>query len=196
MGIGATIGAMSGGVGEMLGSLWSAKQSRDAQRRSWKYQQIAMQNKFQWAADDLQKAGLNRVLAMGPGAAGAQSGPGMNPVGNPAAGLGATARAVMKFADEKKIQKNAVEQSYHEAYKSQAIGADYDESVRERRERIRMLRTQRLGQQIQNAIAGEGLASAKAAGELYRDHPWLRKAKEIMGVVPGSPVRGTVHMQR
>lgn len=60
------------GVG-LLGSLWSSKKSAEAAQASYDFQREVLQNRTQWAVEDMKKAGLNPILAAG-GASGVGTG--------------------------------------------------------------------------------------------------------------------------
>lgn len=63
-------------VGGIAGTLWQSSQNQASAEASMAFQREVLQNRNQWAVDDLKKAGLNPILAAGAtqsSAAGAQA---------------------------------------------------------------------------------------------------------------------------
>lgn len=54
-----------GGALGLAGSLWSSNSSAEAAAAQIAFQREAMQHRYQWTMDDLKKAGLNPMLAVG-----------------------------------------------------------------------------------------------------------------------------------
>lgn len=65
----ASWSAFGGGVasfaGDLAGSAFQSNQNARESSRQRKFIREQMQNRYQWTADDMEKAGLNRILAMG-----------------------------------------------------------------------------------------------------------------------------------
>ena len=64
-GLGQIAGAAIGGGASLAGSAYSAKQSAEEAERNREFQERMSSTAYQRAAEDLKKAGLNRILAFG-----------------------------------------------------------------------------------------------------------------------------------
>ena len=64
-GLSSALGFGGGAGGDIIGSLIQSDQNRRESRRNRAFQKEMFINKYQFAAKDLEKAGLNRMLALG-----------------------------------------------------------------------------------------------------------------------------------
>lgn len=97
---------IAGGALSAAGSLYSAGQMRRGQQTAIGFQREVGQNRYQWAAEDLEAAGLNRILALGSPAT--SSGVGIPRYENPLAGAAGTAKQVA-FANQEMRNMEATE---------------------------------------------------------------------------------------
>lgn len=119
-----------GAVGGLAGSLWSSSQNQASAQAAMAFQKETLQNRNQWAVEDLKKAGLNPILAAGAvqsSAQGAQS-----ETENPANSASSSASQVnaMKLAREQQNNQNAIAKSQIDANSAKASldNAKADES--------------------------------------------------------------------
>lgn len=109
-----------GAVGGLAGSLWSSSQNQASAQASMAFQREVLQNRNQWAVEDLKKAGLNPILAAGAtqsSAAGAQA-TAENP-GQSAANSAAAVNA-MKIAERQQKNQDALAASQVEVNSAKA----------------------------------------------------------------------------
>lgn len=110
------LGQMMGMGAEALGALWSAKQNRQAQRRAHKFAALMYQNRYQWTMQDMQKAGLNPILAAKGGLVGSSpGGVGMAPTPNPFTGAGERMRLAKREKYELDLLHAQEKSNFHSA---------------------------------------------------------------------------------
>lgn len=106
--------ALLGGGLDLAGGLFSNAKNIDLSREQMRFQERMASTQYQRAAQDLEKAGLNRILALGsPAAAPAGARPNIT---NPSAGLASSAKnlgllqAQQKLLDEQAGQAKALKE--------------------------------------------------------------------------------------
>ena len=77
---GAIAGALIGGAAGLIGSSKQNKTSKKVAANQEAFQRETLQNQYQWATEDMRKAGLNPMLAYQQGGAGSASGASYSPV--------------------------------------------------------------------------------------------------------------------
>jgi len=157
----AGIGAAGQGMSGIISGLWG-KYGAD---KAWKRQKKVLKNQIQWRVGDMRQAGLNPLLSISGGVSG---GAGAVPQGR-AGPIGAGpdfAGAMQKVSS------------------AHALRASAEKDL----ESAELLYAQRYGQQLNNTILEKQLAgtvelemtTAKQLEEMYRQYPWLRKARAIV----------------
>jgi len=96
--------SIAGGLLGLGGSIWSSKQNQKSADQSIAFQREVLQNRNQWAVDDLKAAGLNPILAAGATnstASGAQA-----TADNPSTGAVSSAMATKQMNIMERQQRN------------------------------------------------------------------------------------------
>lgn len=131
---GAAASALSFGS-DLVGTALQGSYNRDESRRNRRFQQYNINNRYQIAAKDLEKAGLNRILALGtPGGipSGATASINAPEMGGTAARVGQAASAFQSVSESKK-REGMIEQQTRkltEEVRSAAAQADMDEVLK------------------------------------------------------------------
>lgn len=110
-----------GALAGLAGSLWSSSQNQASAQASMAFQREVLQNRNQWAVEDLKKAGLNPILAAGithSTAQGAQYTT-ENPVDS--AVSSAVQAQAMKLAERRQSNEDAIARSLVEKNSAQAL---------------------------------------------------------------------------
>jgi hypothetical protein len=156
MPISAPVAGLIGTGIELFGGLFSNKKNIDLAREQMAFQREMANTQFQRAAKDLEKAGLNRILALGsPAAAPAGARP---TIVNPAQGMANSAANLVLLKQQEKLLK---EQVANIGMNTQKLSA---EALRAQAEAG--------GRALENIITGMKV-------ELFREKPWLFEAQQI-----------------
>lgn len=105
---------------EVLGGLFSNKKQIDLSREQMAFQREMASTQYQRSAKDLEKAGLNRILALGSPAA--SPGGAMASISNPTAGVANSARNVALLNTQKKLLDTQIYQSTAAGLQADAAG--------------------------------------------------------------------------
>lgn len=137
-----------GAIGGLAGSLYSSSQNQASAQASMDFQKEVLQNRNQWAVEDLKKAGLNPILAAGAtqsSAAGAQS-----TTENPGESAASSASQVnaMKIAQQQQKNQNAITESQIQLNSAKA--ATEEEKAKE------------VAQNVNESVARTGIYPAQA----------------------------------
>lgn len=183
-------GAALGMMGmDAFSSAMSAKMDIRMQKRGIRWAREMAHNKYQYAVGDLKAAGLNPILAVTGGgiSAGGASAPGgaPSPKPSPSAAFAAASQgavATSKLKSEKKILKNAETES-----EWRAAGEYWRASMAKQNAKFLipsqadLNNAQSTRHNTENTLAASTIESAKAAEQLYKDHPWVRWTREFLG---------------
>lgn len=120
---GAAIGgAILGGVMDATGNIIQHHWAQNDAAKAWKRQLWLMSNRYQLTVEDLKKAGLNPLLAVGGMSPGQATAPMASSPGNPLEGGAANAASLVQRAQEAKrrskeldILESTAEKAYHDA---------------------------------------------------------------------------------
>lgn len=99
-----TTGALIGGGAQLLGGMWANQAARSESKRNRWFQERMARHAYRYAVEDLEKAGLNPMMAALNGGAATPSGS-MASFSNPAEGVTNSAISAMKFRQEMKNLK-------------------------------------------------------------------------------------------
>lgn len=151
--------------------------------RQMAFQRESMQKRYQWMVKDLEKAGLNRMLAIG-GATPPGMAPGAGFSASSALSSGKQASAAKSQADSAGVRANAAK----ELAEDQGYAAFQQGRLAQEKQN-----TERSTQDLQKAQAAEAatrtqlneyqMNSAKAASDLYKQLPQLRQAGEVLSPI-------------
>lgn len=99
-------------LASIAGSLWSSSQNRSSAADSMNFQKEVLQNRNQWAVNDLKAAGLNPILAAGATSSGSAAGATAE-TQNPGQGLSNSAVAFrqVKLAERQQQNQDLIAQS-------------------------------------------------------------------------------------
>lgn len=178
------LGALIAGGASLAGSIISAKGQKRANeqnvalsREQMDFQERMSNTAYQRATQDLEKSGLNRILALGNSAS---TPPGARPnVLNEAPDLAPavnTAMAARRLAAEiKNIQET-----------NKAIRAGVDKTKQETDES----ETREALTSKQILMLQANLKEAEANAALYKKFPWMKAVEKVVPMLPGSSALG------
>lgn len=104
--LGSAAGAVAGGLINAVGGIWANKQNAAITAADRDFQREVLQNRNQWQAEDLKKAGINPILTAGSpsGASGSNAGIAMQ---NPLSGLASGINSAMSLdLQERQLKKD------------------------------------------------------------------------------------------
>mgnify|MGYP000253021459 CR=1 FL=1 len=167
----AGIGAAGSIVGDLAGSAAQYAANKDMQKRAQRYAVKNYQHRYQWAVDDLRKAGLNPILAVGHGPGNVSQGPAPS-VGQSSMGSRAVASARVAA-----LMKNEVEKSYHDTYTAGATSALVEQQGLTERERTNQMRvmTEAMRAELPRIRAEYEVDQTHAADQAMKFHRYLER---------------------
>lgn len=116
---GAIAKAVGGIAGAIGGSAMAHEQSKSLNRQMFQYNNTQYQNRFQWAVEDAEKAGLNPAIVAGGGAGSIGSGSGGS--GNNPFGTAESMITALSSAEQAKTQSK-LNEAEEELTKIKAVG--------------------------------------------------------------------------
>jgi len=162
----AVAAAIAGGGLSLAGGLFSNKKNIDLSKDQMRFQERMASTQYQRAANDLEKAGLNRILALGSPAA---SPAGARPnITNPTSEVASSAKNVGLL----KAQADLLQAQARESDERRQVAASQS----------RLLSNQSAHQTMQNALKAYEV-------EFFRDNPLFREMN-LMNNSAGQVMRG------
>ncbi|UYD39210.1 MAG: DNA pilot protein [Wigfec virus K19_151] len=183
---------IAGGVASSALSIYQAEQaSRDAKmmaREQMQFQERMSNTAYQRSADDMEKAGLNRILSIGSAAStpsGASSGGYQGNISDfgqlaSSAKQNATAKKQQEQQDKginSQVETNKTQQDVNRALETKALSDSMASQQSAKRT------------EAETKILNSQLGEAETRAKLIRDNPWLVTAKEAANLV-GTALNG------
>lgn len=166
-------GPILGGALSAVGGLFGASKSQDMVREQMAFQREMANTQYQRAAKDLEKAGLNRILALGSPAA-APGGASAN-IGNPLSGVASSAKSVGLYNEQRKLLQKQQDLVDTQAYESLTRGLANDAQG------VLLLKNS-VGQELSNTLKQQEV-------EFFRKNPLLFEFN-LMNNSAGQAIRG------
>lgn len=175
-------GAVIGGALDLAGGLFGADQSKKLAREQMAFQERMRATQYQVAADDMEKAGLNRILALG-SPAGTPSGARAQ-IGNVAEGVANSARALGRLKAETDLleaQESKTNQDEKVGKSNEILNADLADESRTRARladtQTDLVTAQTVKAMEDAAMTRENAWQQRAKNIVYRQKPWLLEAQ-------------------
>lgn len=185
------LGALSGiagGVMDMAIPFIQMRESRDAQRRAIKAAIHMFQNRYQWTMNDMEKAGLNPILAYKSGVGGSGGMPGIPSFTGGSPGTGQKVMQALRFGQEMKNLKAQERATDAAAFRDENAGAAHNTQATLNRRLgekaeadTHLSRASARKTEVDTALGATAVSGARAqqkldetsAGELLR---WINRA--------------------
>lgn len=190
-GYGEMAGMMMGMMTEAIGSYIQNKENRRATRHARKHQERMYKHRYQWAVEDLEAAGLNPVIALGPGPS-TPGTPSPIPMQNPMSGMSRSARDAAKLKEEIGILKNQEEESRHRVHKTayeSAVAEQTALNLRDARKKIvadtELAKANARQTNVDTELLKTALPGARAIEEFdaSKEGTTFRKLKRVIDVL-------------
>lgn len=167
---------------EVGGGLLSNALSRDSSEDLFRMQREAMQNRYAWTARDMERAGLNRVLALGSPSA-APTGA-MPTIRNPAAGLASSVKqAAMVNAEVDRLKADADLKTDQSDYYKESQTLVTKQGNKEDAQRDMFLSMERLNNLSSDAKTLE-VELGKMRNDFFRKNPVAYESTLLSGGLP------------
>lgn len=201
----ALAGAALGGgniVSDILVNAYNVRESRKAQRRAIAFAREVLQNRYQYTMADMEKAGLNPMLAYQQGTSGAMgSAPGASFPSGPSDMIGrgvSTAKQAMAMKDSLKILKNQVQESWARAGREGAEWTKAEDEALLAREMKDKVKAETKRTDVNRRLEETGMHSAKEMEKVDKTE-WgekLRQFQRIMDAFWGTAGRNSQNRPR
>lgn len=189
----AALPALIGGVASGFGTMMANNQADAASKRQMDFQKETLQHQYQWGMADMEKAGLNPILAYKQGGAGSAGGSSYTPqnVGSAAVSGASTAvsSALASRAQESQLENIAADTRLKNSQdKTQAalqLQSMAQAGQASANSALANAQTDKTRAEI--GIMGAEASRAAADEQLLRENPWLRQAGTAMRELGVSP---------
>ena len=183
----AGAGGMMGAAGSLAGSAISAGVSIAESKKARDFQKKVMKRRYQWMAGDLEKAGINRILAPSIGAGGASS-----PVANVpdfghaiSQGARAGSEVALKGMQRKLAEQNIRESSARTSASEAAALESESRRVRDNRNKAYLM--------ADHPDVIKGAKGLQSGAKSFLMTPEVRRVLSFFGLDPGGLYKSKKH---